>query len=50
MHHIVYAIIVNDKATYSEIRDKLDIYEVLALYELVVVSNYNRKIAIEGVR
>lgn len=48
MHHIVYAIIINDKASYVDIRDNMDIYEVLDLYELVVVSAYNRKIAMEG--
>lgn len=48
MHHIIYAIIVNGRATYSEIRDKMDIYEVLALYESVVVSTYNRRLAMEG--
>lgn len=50
MHYVIYTIINNDKATYSEIRDKLDIYEVLALYESIVISTYNRQLYLEGVK
>ena len=50
MHHVIYTIIINDKASYVDIRDKLDIYEVLDLYELVIVSMHNKRISIEGVK
>lgn len=50
MHFVIYTIVSNDKASYSEIRDKLDIYEVLDLYEMVIVSAYNRRLIMEGAK
>lgn len=43
-HYIIYSLIINKLATYKELRDDYTIEEALDLYEMLMVSNYNKQL------
>ena len=47
---ILYTLISNKYATLAEIRDKYDIYEVLDLYEIYIISAYNKYIITKNIQ
>ena len=43
-HYIIYSLVINKLATYKELRDDYTIEEALDLYEMLMVSNYNKQL------
>lgn len=48
IHPIIYALIINKFATYYELKYKYDIYEILDLYEVCMVSLYNKNLTLSN--
>ena len=48
VHPIIYLIITNKLATYKELKYDLDIDDMIALYEIAMVSLYNKQIIIDN--
>lgn len=47
---MLYTLIINHVASYKELRDDYNIYEVLDLYEAWLVNVYNRSKIMEGAK
>jgi len=48
VHPIIYMLITNKFATYNEIKNVLDIDDVLNLYEVAMVTLYNKQIILDN--
>lgn len=48
VHPIIYLLVTNHYATYKEIRDDYDVWEVLDLYEMCIVNIYNKNEIMKG--
>ena len=50
VHPIIYVLITNKYATYTDIKYNLTIEEVLDLYEMCMCNQYNKNTVLETIR
>ena len=46
--HVIYVIVTAKLATYYELIHKYTIWELIDLYEIAMVSNYNKHVLLEN--
>lgn len=48
VHHVVYVLVTNRFATLYELAHKYTVWEVITLYEIAMVSLYNKQTVIDN--